>query len=95
MKLRFITFILIGLLALLQYPLWLGKGGLMRVHELQAQVTEQQSLNDSLRLRNQQLDGDVRSLSEGVEAIEERARNDFGMVKEGETFIQLVEPKSN
>ena len=67
----------------------------MRVHELQVQVTEQQALNDSLRLRNQQLDGDVRSLSDGVEAIEERARNDFGMVKEGEVFIQLVEPKSN
>ena len=94
MKLRFITLVLISLVGLLQYPLWFGKGGLMRVHELEQQVMQQRLINDSLRLRNQQLEGDVRSLSEGVEAIEERARNDFGMVKEGEIFIQLVEPNS-
>lgn len=66
---------------------------MLRVNELKAQLEAQQKLNDSLRLRNQQLEGDVRSLSEGVEAIEERARNDFGMIKKGEVFIQLIEPR--
>lgn len=67
----------------------------MRVRDLQVQLQSQEEINSSLRLRNQQLEGDVRSLSEGVEAIEERARNDFGMVKEGEVFIQLVDPNSD
>lgn len=94
MKLKLISFALIALLAILQYPLWFGKGGLMRVHELNRQLVEQKSVNESLRLRNQQMEGDVRSLSDGVEAVEERARNDFGMVKNGELYIQLVQPDS-
>ncbi|MDX1669309.1 MAG: septum formation initiator family protein, partial [Limnobacter sp.] len=60
----------------------------------QAQLDEQRTINESLRMRNQQLEGDVRSLSEGVEAIEERARHDFGMIAQDEIFIQLVEPQS-
>ena len=91
---RVITLILLILLALLQYPLWFGKGGYLHVRDLHAQLNEQKDINESLRLRNQQLEGDVRSLSEGVEAIEERARNDFGMIKKDEIFIQLVDPKS-
>ena len=62
--------------------------------DLEGQLEQQKQVNESLRLRNQQLEGDVRSLSEGVEAIEERARNDFGMIKKGEVFIQLIEPRS-
>ncbi|HEX5485979.1 MAG TPA: cell division protein FtsB [Limnobacter sp.] len=95
MKLKLISLVLIALLAILQYPLWFGKGGLMRVHELNRQVAEQKSVNESLRLRNQQMEGDVRSLSDGVEAVEERARNDFGMVKNGEVYIQLVQPDTS
>lgn len=91
---RFITLTLLGLLLLLQYPLWFGKGGALRVHDLEQQLSQQRQLNESLRLRNQQLEGDVRSLSEGVEAVEERARNDFGMIREGEVFIRLIEPNS-
>ncbi len=91
---KVITSILVGLLLLLQYPLWFGKGGVFRVKELENQLTEQNQINDSLRLRNQQLQGDVGSLSEGFEAVEERARHDFGMVREGELFIQLVDPKN-
>lgn len=64
----------------------------MRVSDLEKQLEKQKQVNETLRLRNQQLEGDVRSLSEGVEAIEERARNDFGMIKKGEVFIQLIEP---
>ena len=91
---RVITLILVVLLILLQYPLWFGKGGYMHVRDLRAQLEEQRIINESLRMRNQQLEGDVRSLSEGVEAIEERARHDFGMIAKDEIFIQLVEPKT-
>lgn len=90
---KLISGVLLFLLLLIQYPLWFGKGGLLRVKELEGQLKEQATINDSLRLRNQQLQGDVGSLADGVEAIEERARQDFGMVKEGETLIQLVDPK--
>lgn len=88
-----ITLPLFIILVVLQYPLWFGKGGYIYVRDLQAQLQEQKSVNESLRLRNLQLEGDVRSLNEGYEAIEERARHDFGMIKEDEVFIQLVEPK--
>lgn len=91
---RLISIILFALLLLLQYPLWFGKGGMLRVSDLQRQLDEQKQVNEGLRLRNQQLEGDVRSLSEGVEAIEERARNDFGMIKKDEVFIQLIEPRA-
>ena len=94
MKPRLISLFLIVLLGLLQYPLWFGKGGLRRVHVLEKQLQEQRGTNENLRVRNQQLEGDVRSLTEGLEAIEERARNDFGMIGEGEVFIQLVEPQA-
>jgi cell division protein FtsB len=90
---RLITLILFSLLILLQYPLWFGKGGVLRVSDLKGQIEQQMQVNDALRLRNQQLEGDVRSLSEGVEAIEERARNDFGMIKKDEVFIRLIEPR--
>ncbi|NJM32858.1 MAG: cell division protein FtsB [Limnobacter sp.] len=92
MNIRPLTVVLLVLLCLLQYPLWFGRGGVGRVQELEEQLAEQESVNESLRLRNKQLEGDVRSLSEGVEAIEERARNDFGMVRQDEVFIQLVQP---
>lgn len=62
--------------------------------DLENQLEQQQQVNNALRLRNQQLEGDVRSLSEGVEAIEERARNDFGMIRKDEVFIQLIEPRA-
>ncbi|HEX4879852.1 MAG TPA: cell division protein FtsB [Limnobacter sp.] len=91
---RLISLVLLGLLILLQYPLWFGKGGILRVSELQDQLSQQKLVNEALRLRNQQLEGDVRSLTEGVEAIEERARNDFGMIKKDEVFIQLIEPQA-
>ncbi|HEX4916763.1 MAG TPA: cell division protein FtsB [Limnobacter sp.] len=91
---RLISLVLLGLLILLQYPLWFGKGGMLRVSELEDQLAQQKQINEALRLRNQQLEGDVRSLTEGVEAIEERARNDFGMIKKDELFIQLIEPQA-
>lgn len=89
---RPIVLFLFLLLVGIQYPLWLGKGGWLRVWDLDHQVTEQQKQNDVLKARNGRLEGEVRDLKEGTEAIEERARYELGMVKEGEVFVQFVAP---
>ena len=85
--------ILAALLALLilglQYPMWLGKGGWLRVRELDRQVSAQQHVNGELASRNAALDADVRDLKQGFEAIEERARSELGMIRHDEVFFQL------
>ena len=81
-----------GLLILgLQYPMWLGKGGWLQVHELDRQLGAQRDANARLKARNDALDADVRDLKSGREAIEERARSELGMVKQDEVFFQLQE----
>jgi cell division protein FtsB len=87
-----LTLIFVVLIALLQYPLWLGKGSWLKVWELSHQIDEQKGFNDQLKLRNQQLDEEVRDLKQGVTAIEERARVELGMVKQDEVFYQTVDP---
>ena len=71
---RILAYILIALIAALQYPMWLGKGGWFRVRELNAQVAGQRQTNAELKARNDALDAEVRDLKQGVEAVEERAR---------------------
>jgi len=73
----------------LQYPIWLGKGGWLRVRELDRQVSAQQRVNAELAARNAALDADVRDLKQGFEAIEERARSELGMIRQDEVFFQL------
>ncbi len=87
------TWVLVALLAGLQYPLWFGKGGLLRVGELERQLTEQRELNQKLEARNASLEAEVRDLKSGLEAIEERARSELGLVKEGEVFVQTPQKK--
>jgi len=87
---RWISIVLLALILLWQYPLWLGKGGWLRVWELDRQVDEQIKNNQKTRARNAILDAEVRDLKLGTEAIEERARSDLGMVKPGEMFFQVV-----
>ncbi|HEY0634006.1 MAG TPA: cell division protein FtsB [Gammaproteobacteria bacterium] len=84
--------ILIVLLLILQYTLWLGEGGLVRVWSLSEQVAAQEQENAQLRERNKALEAEVLDLKQGLEAIEERARSDLGMIKKNETFHQVVEP---
>lgn len=91
---RLIVLGLVVLLLLIQYPLWLGKGGWLRVWDLDKQAAVAQKKNDELKARNAKLGSEVKDLREGTEAIEERARSELGMIKEGEIFIQLVEPGS-
>lgn len=76
------------LLLALQYPLWLGHGGLLRVHELEQQVADERARNALQKQRNQALEAEVRDLGSGSDAIEERARADLGMVRQGETWFR-------
>ncbi|HUX91447.1 MAG TPA: cell division protein FtsB [Gallionellaceae bacterium] len=87
---RWITLILLALILLWQYPLWLGKGSWIKVWELSRQVEAQKKANQQTKSRNAALDAEVRDLKQGTEAIEERARNDLGMIKPGEVFFQVV-----
>lgn len=83
--------LLAGLLVLIQYPLWLGKGGWLRVWELDRQYQAQQLNNARLAQRNAALEGEVRDLRQGLFAVEERARYELGMVRPDEVFIQINE----
>jgi cell division protein FtsB len=78
------------LIVLIQYPLWLGKGGWLKVWDIDRQVSEQKARNEKLVVRNASLDAEVRDLKQGSEAIEERARYELGMVKQDEVFFQIV-----
>lgn len=82
--------VLAGLILVMQYPLWLGKGGWLRVANLEQQVRAQKDTNAALAERNRVLHAEVRDLKEGFEAIEERARYEFGMIKQDEIFFQIV-----
>ena len=83
------TLALVVLIALLQYPLWLGKGGWIRVWDYERQLQAQRQVNQKLEQRNAGLDAEVRDLKSGLDAIEERARYELGMIKEGEIFVQV------
>jgi cell division protein FtsB len=89
MKRLFIVLLL--LLVYLQFRLWFGDGSLQEVWQLHREVEEQREENVRLRERNDALDAEVRDLQQGLDAIEERAREDLGMIREGETFYQVVE----
>jgi cell division protein FtsB len=85
---------LVVLLALLQYRLWLGEGGMREVRRLSAEIETQRDQNQRLKERNRTLIAEVMDLKKGTVAIEERARTDLGMVGRGETFYQVVTPST-
>jgi cell division protein FtsB len=92
---RLLTLALAGLIALLQYPLWLGKGSWLRVWEVDQQLRAQHETNQKLQSRNAVLDAEVRDLKQGLDAIEERARSELGMVKQDEMFFQILDDRRN
>jgi cell division protein FtsB len=89
---RVFAIILVALVVLIQYPLWLGKGGWLRVWETERQLAAQKMKNETLQARNDELYAEVRDLKQGSEAIEERARFELGMVRKDEVFFQIIEP---
>jgi cell division protein FtsB len=89
--LKALTLIFVILIALLQYPLWLGKGSWLRVWNVNQQISSQKEKNKSLKQRNETLGAEVRDLKQGNAAIEERARSELGMIKEDEVFYQVID----
>ncbi|MDB6447057.1 MULTISPECIES: cell division protein FtsB [Pseudomonas] len=83
--------VLLLLLAGLQYRLWVGNGSLAQVADLTQQIAEQRAENEALLERNRVMDAEVMELKKGMETVEERARHELGMVKEGETLYQLAQ----
>ena len=88
---RIVGIVLAALIALIQYPLWIGKGGWLRVWDVDRQVAAQKTKNVELQRRNGGLAAEVNDLKTGTEAIEERARFELGMVRPDEVFYQYVD----
>ncbi|MEJ2610586.1 MAG: cell division protein FtsB [Candidatus Thiodiazotropha sp.] len=92
---RIVIVTLLALLVFLQFRLWVGEGSLAEVNNLKHEIKELQQELVGLRKRNQTLQAEVEDLRSGQAAIEERARSELGMIKEGETFYQVVTPTEN
>ncbi|HCE39804.1 FtsB family cell division protein [Alloalcanivorax profundimaris] len=99
MKLSPVRQVILAVLALLllglQGRLWFGEGSLRHVATLEKQVASLSEQNAELAERNRLMAADVRDLKEGTEAVEEIARKDLGMIRDGETFFLIVEPASD
>lgn len=92
---RWPVLVLVALLIVLQYPLWLGKGGWLRAWEVERQLQAQKEENRRLEQRNAGLEAEVRDLKAGYDAIEERARFELGLVRPDEVFVQIPEKRRN
>ena len=87
---RVLIAILLVMLVLLQYKLWFGEGGFRAVARLEQRVVEQVEENEALEQRNNELQAEVEDLRERLDAVEERARNELGLIKQDEEFYQVV-----
>lgn len=87
---RWISLVLLTLLCLLQYRLWFGKHSILDYWQMKQEVEIQREQNANLTQRNNLLKADIEDLKIGLEAIEERARNELGLIKDGETFYRIL-----
>ena len=92
---KIIAFVLLVLLIWLQYKIWLQDGGIPEVIQLQQEVEEVKTEVQRLHERNSSLDAEVNDLKKGLDAIEERARSEMGMMKEGEIYYQVIEHETD
>jgi cell division protein FtsB len=88
---KWLAFVLVALIALIQYPLWLGKGSWLRVWDVDREIRTQRETNRRLQARNQALEAEVVDLKQGLDAVEERARSELGMIKQDEVFFHVLE----
>jgi cell division protein FtsB len=86
---RFVPALLIALLVIVHAQLWIGRGSLPSVNEMQRRLSEQALKNAQARADNERLAAEVKDLREGLEMVEEKARQELGMVKPNEIFVQL------
>ncbi len=91
MPTRYLAILLSVLFILLQYDLWIGEGSIIAAWKLEETIKLQQRQNARIKERNNALDAEVKDLKSGLQAIEERARSELGMIKEDETFFQVIE----
>ena len=91
---RFITAVLLLLIAMVHAELWFGKGSVPRVMQLQAKLDEQKQDNLAAQRRNDQLVAEVSDLKEGLEMVEEKARSELGMVRPDEILVQISTPQA-
>ena len=89
---RWVTLLLLALLALVQAQMWLGRASVADVAALRLQVAEAEQANEAARQRNERLAAEVRDLRDGLETVEEIARQELGMVKPNEIFVQFQRP---
>ncbi|WP_026376390.1 cell division protein FtsB [Aestuariibacter salexigens] len=87
---KWVSILLLVLLAALQYRLWFGKNSIPDYLAMQEEVEHQRQQNNNLRQRNNLLKADIDDLKIGMEAIEERARHELGLIKKGETFYRIL-----
>ena len=87
---RFFAFGLLIILAWLQFELWSGKNGIQDFWAVDTEIDVQNQVNLNLKSRNDEMFAEIDDLRQGLDAIEERARNELGMIKEGETFYRIV-----
>lgn len=86
--------VLLIILGMLQYRLWQGEGSIAHATQLEREIKQQQAENDRMRERNRILDVEVKDLKTGADSVEERARNDIGMIKKDETFFMIPSNKN-
>ncbi len=87
---RILVAILLVVLLALQFKLWFGEGGVSDISTLRDRVETQEAENAMLQARNDELRAEVEDLSERLDAVEERARSELGLIREGEEFFQVV-----
>ena len=92
---KIIAFVLLLLLVWLQYKIWLQDGGIPEIIQLQQEVKEVKTEVKKLQERNASLDAEVKDLKKGQDAIEERARSEMGMIKQGEVYYQVIESEAD
>ena len=90
---RILIVVLLVLLGVLSHRLWLADDGYQEVWRLEQHIEERKAEIEAKELRNRQLEAEVKDLKDGVDAVEERARSELGMTREGETFVQIIEEK--
>ena len=90
MRSRIVPIILVLLLLIIQWQLWTGRGSMRDVAQLQEKLAEQKQANARAAVANERLESEVNDLKEGLEMVEERARQELGMVKPNEVFVQIT-----
>ena len=90
MRSRIVPIILVLLLLILQWQLWTGRGSVRDVAQLQEKLSDQKASNAKAAIANERLSSEVNDLKEGLEMVEERARQELGMVKPNDVFVQIT-----